>query len=645
MSVSVSGDGQITAVVSSGTGNSVSVNNSVASPVGNVFVSAGIAPTFTVSGGIATQIAVSGPTMQVAILNVSVSPGIGPTVVVDGTSTSIIGTAGINPFIAGKNITVTTTGGGITIIGADPPVTKVQGRTGDVTLSLIDLTAAPLVHTHSTTSITGLTSAIKTFANVLSVSGRTGAVTITTTDVVGLTASIQKFGNVLSVQGRTGNVVLTLLDITAAAAAHQHVAADITDFQASVEAYAQVKSVNGQTGDVTLDANSVGAAPASHQHASTDITDFHDAVLALAAVKSVNGQTGDVTLDAAAVGAASATHQHVVADITDFSSSLLVTSVAGKTGNVVVSAADVTAVESINGFAGVVTLQGSGGASISTASPAIVTIQSVVPWGKVPASQESGGEDGDVACDEDFFYLKLAGKGWKRSSLNAVWNDPYFSNVELLLHFEGSLSDSSSRARTATNVGTPSVSTIWPRFGSYAALFAYGTSWRLSYAADSAWDMGDGDFTAECWVKFNASGSDYSPAIPLVGTDSWKLGVNGTNPWGNRGIVFEGTSTTGTQYSFSGGNYPTDGYGYAYSHCHVALVRRGSIMRIFVDGVEAGSTVVGSASFSSSGSSPLRIGGDSTGSIYCFVDELRITKGIGRYYKPFYVPGAPFPDA
>lgn len=68
-------------------------------------------------------------------VSVVVSPGIGASTVYSGTATSMIGVAGISPFIAGDNITLSTTGGGITIIGRDPPVTSVSGRTGDVMIT------------------------------------------------------------------------------------------------------------------------------------------------------------------------------------------------------------------------------------------------------------------------------------------------------------------------------------------------------------------------------------------------------------------------------------------------------------------------------------------------------------------------------
>lgn len=660
MSVSVSGGGQVVAVVSGGTANSVEISGSSASPVANVFVATGASPAVTVSGGTASPVSVSGPTAQAAILNVSVSPGIGPTVVVDGTSTSIVGTAGVNPFIAGDNITVTTTGGGITIIGRDPPVYSVQGKTGTVTLSVIDLTASPAVHTHSTTSITGLV------------------------------ASIVALSPVKSVMGLTGNVLLSVEDISAAAASHTHTFSDVTDFETGVKQYADVKSVNGQTGevvfsvvnsvngqsgdvtitsvnsvngqtgDVSLDYSAVSAAASSHQHAYADISDFQTGVEQYANVKSVNGSTGEVTIDYSSVGAAAASHQHIVADISDITdSSVVVNSVNGHTGAVTIVASDVTAVESVNTLVGAVSIVGTGGASVVTRTggynystwppqslPAQIEIDAAVPWGKVPSTRESGGNAGDVAYDREYIYIKSSSDGWLRSPLASPWTaDQHFANVELLLHLDGNLNDSSSHSRTATTAnGTPSYSTSYKKFGSHGAWFNYGTSVRVSFAADSAWDIGTGDYTAELFFYVIGAYDSYSPPLPLIGTDSWILGLDGISPSGPRGIVFNGTSS-GSPLSFSGGNFPTDAYGYMNSFAHVALVRDGNWMRIFVNGEKTGELQVNSASFTSGGTSPLRICGDSNGSIYTRIDEVRVTKGVARYTKNFLIPGAAFPNA
>jgi hypothetical protein len=98
---------------------------------------------------------------------------------------------------------------------AAAPVQTVQGRTGNVVLTLVDLTAAAASHTHSTA------------------------------DVIGLTAAASAAAPVQTVQGRTGNVVLTLVDLTAAAASHTHSTTDLQSFT-------YVRSVNNLTGTLSI---------------------------------------------------------------------------------------------------------------------------------------------------------------------------------------------------------------------------------------------------------------------------------------------------------------------------------------------------------------------------------------------------------
>lgn len=218
-------------------------------------------------------------------IQVSISAGIGPSVIVNGTSTAIVGTAGVNPFIAGANITITTTGGGITVIGREPPVHSVNGKSGTVVLSVSDLTAAAASHTHLTSQISSFSAAASSFAPVQSVAGRTGAVSLTTTDVAGLTETIQTYGRVVSVQGKTGTVTLSVIDLTAAAASHTHslaflsaaaashthATADISGLTAAIQSNSKVLSVQGRDGNVTLSREDLTAAASVHTHATTDI--------------------------------------------------------------------------------------------------------------------------------------------------------------------------------------------------------------------------------------------------------------------------------------------------------------------------------------------------------------------------------------
>lgn len=299
----------------------------------NVTVSGSGSIIADVSGADSATIAISAS----EVIDVGVAGGIGPAAYINGTNTTVIG---VHPVEAGANITVTTTSGSYTIIGRDVPVQSVQGRIGNVVLTLNDLTAAALSHTHSTAQVVGFTAAASAAAPVQAVQGRTGNVVLSlvdltaaaashthsTTEVVGFTAAASAAAPVQTVQGRAGNVVLTLVDLTAAAASHTHSTTEVIGLTAAASAAAPVQSVQGRTGNVVLTLVDLTAAAASHTHSTTQVVGFTAAASEAAPVQSVAGRTG-----------------HVVLSTTDLQSFTYVRSVNSITGSVsVVAGANVT---------------------------------------------------------------------------------------------------------------------------------------------------------------------------------------------------------------------------------------------------------------------------------------------------------------
>jgi hypothetical protein len=110
---------------------------------------------------------------------------------------------GTPSIVAGSNVTVTTSAGSITVAagGGGGNVLSVNGRTGSVTLTFTDVSAASAVHTHVASDIANLTSV----ANVVSVNGRTGAVSIAASDVTAA-SSTHAHAYVQSLNGQTGSV-------------------------------------------------------------------------------------------------------------------------------------------------------------------------------------------------------------------------------------------------------------------------------------------------------------------------------------------------------------------------------------------------------------------------------------------------------
>lgn len=200
--------------------------------------------------------------------------------------------------------------------------------------------------------------------------------------------------------------------------------------------------------------------------------------------------------------------------------------------------------------------------------------------------------------------------------------DPFIDNVVLWLRFNsrtGFLTDSSQRNFNASNTNVTSNLSNFIE-GNGSANFN-GTDSLLQLPLDSAFDFSAGDFTIECW--FNSRVATGQTLIARwTGTNTFFLGI-GPN------VTFYVNNTLAA----SSTNYTINAWN------HVAVSRNGTGIRLFLNGAQAGSTyTIGAASLTAS-TVPLRIGrdGGSNGFFNGLMDNIKITKGIGRYSSNFNI--------
>lgn len=203
-------------------------------------------------------------------------------------------------------------------------------------------------------------------------------------------------------------------------------------------------------------------------------------------------------------------------------------------------------------------------------------------------------------------------------------------SVRLLLHFDGSFSDSSSYARSATVVGNPSALGAEARFGTSGAFDGSGDA--LTFAASPSLDIpGTGDWTLEVSVRFNAIGTTvlYQQA---VGTGLYPLQVllNSSGVLQARGF----TESTGSAFDLLG-PAATTGTWYV-----LGVKRSGSLISFWVNGA-----LQASANFSGTlygGNLPVSVGAYPSGlfSLNGHLDELRLSIGTARDLSG--VPTSPF---
>lgn len=211
--------------------------------------------------------------------------------------------------------------------------------------------------------------------------------------------------------------------------------------------------------------------------------------------------------------------------------------------------------------------------------------------------------------------------------------DPYFSDVLLLMHCDGThgsttFVDSSSYARTITAYNGAALTTASYKFATASASFD-GTDDYVGVATSSDWVFGlSTDFTVEFWMW--ADSTD---------TENCGIGQNGTGSY----FAISG----GTLYAGGGGgsgNLCSYSYaGYYDQWVHVAFTRSGSTPRLFINGalVNTGTNNTWGQSGTMRLMNGVLIGGYGKGKI----DELRITKNVARYTASFTPSTTAFPNS
>ena len=216
------------------------------------------------------------------------------------------------------------------------------------------------------------------------------------------------------------------------------------------------------------------------------------------------------------------------------------------------------------------------------------------------------------------------------------------TSTMLLLHMDGTdgsqiFADSSLGGHSVTARGNAQIDTAQSKFAGASGLFD-GSGSCLSIQDLADWAFGSRDFTVDFWVRRNsigtrqmilgqlaANGADGSVSFAIEFRADNKVAVD--FGYGNTFVSFASTRTITDR---------TDWH-------HMAYVRNGNNLYLYIDGTRDG-TYVTSASMTDSASS-LSVGraGDYNG-LYLngWIDELRISKGIARWTSNFTPPVAPY---
>jgi hypothetical protein len=247
--------------------------------------------------------------------------------------------------------------------------------------------------------------------------------------------------------------------------------------------------------------------------------------------------------------------------------------------------------------------------------------------------------DGDIALINDDIVNQ---RSWY--SPPSVYSlDPYWTYVALLCHMDGinnssSVVDSSPYARTiiASTAPTITISTAQYKFGT--ASLALATSTAATGAShtgnvSASLTFGTGDFTIECWL-YLASITATFPGIYIA---------DGSHTGRFYFAKYPGTNQLYVQAPSGTDIGPVNAGFTAATWTHVAWSRTSGTSKFFVSGNEIYSGA--DTNNYQGGTSGFTIGRHLGSYGADFIDDLRITVGVGRYVTAFIPPNVTFPNA
>lgn len=224
--------------------------------------------------------------------------------------------------------------------------------------------------------------------------------------------------------------------------------------------------------------------------------------------------------------------------------------------------------------------------------------------------------------------------------------DPYFEEVVLLLHCDGSdggttFTDHSKHGHSVSTRVFVTTEVEEKKFGT-ASLYDDGTGY-LDFGSDSSFIVGTDPFTVEAWIHIDSSElvSDASYTIFDFGTASGTKYVSCFVSYHSvlgYTLIFITLGAGAPKFAA----VPVSDIGDAWHH--VAFVRDTDELRIYLDGTEE---VVETATPDDIDTSAFLMVGGAYGPVAeweGYIDDVRFTNGIARYDGNFSVPTEAFPD-
>lgn len=227
----------------------------------------------------------------------------------------------------------------------------------------------------------------------------------------------------------------------------------------------------------------------------------------------------------------------------------------------------------------------------------------------------------------------------------ANWDGKADQYTKLLMHADGtngltSFSDKSLFTKTITRSGDAQVSTSQSKFGGSSAYFD-GSGDYLEVPNSDDFNFGSSNFTIDFWMTL----SDLNRAHDgLFARNDFQWIAMEYNHNGNDkklSLWIDSNGSSSWDLDKQAGGTKTDWV--ANTWYHIAVVRNGSSIKVYVDGQEDISASFTGAVYNPSGV-PVYIGRSQLSDRFHqgYIDEFRISKGIARWTSNFTPPATPY---
>lgn len=232
-------------------------------------------------------------------------------------------------------------------------------------------------------------------------------------------------------------------------------------------------------------------------------------------------------------------------------------------------------------------------------------------------------------------------KGWTNNLYdNYANNSDDEDTTVLLMHMDGTdgstnFIDSTGRHSITANADAQ-IDTAQKVFGTGSAYFD-GNGDYLSIPDSTDWDFGNGDFTMDCHIRFSSVLADAGIIDQFFDVRAFRWNYSTTK--GMQFLYSTNGSTVTKEINRSWSPLTDTWY-------HIAVVRAGSNLSLYVNGTRLGSSQNISSDTFYDSTVPLFIGAEHSGAggntpdweLNGWIDELRIVKGTAVWTENFTPP-------